>query len=308
MSPYFIFSLNRLRSYVFVLSVVNITGCASYISIPDEKNFVSNHRDSSRQIHNYTDRHKRTREKTCDVQAPSESFERLEYAALNPDGFSLLNWNVLKGSRESWASDFRRLSLESDIVVIQEAQLHEEFYAGLKYSEMQWDLTTAFHYGDNETGVLTGSNIKPGALCSFRSTEPLIRIPKTALITEYIIEGADKILIVANIHMINFSLGTNEYSEQINQLFDVLRHHDGPLIVSGDFNTWSDERMSIISSIMLELELVAVKFDDDHRLTVFGNALDHVYFRGLEAVHANTEDLESSDHNPMMITFKLAAR
>jgi endonuclease/exonuclease/phosphatase (EEP) superfamily protein YafD len=306
MSQYFILSLNRLSAYLFVLSIVNVSGCATYISIPDDKYLVSNHRAGNQQ-----DNYKYTSDtvgRPCEIQAPAESFEGSDYAALNPEGFSLLNWNVLKGSRENWISDFRRFSLASDIVVLQEAQLHEEFYAGLKYSEMRWDLTTAFHYGDDETGVLTGSNVKPGAVCSFRSTEPLIRIPKTALVTEYSIGGTDEKLIVANIHMINFSLSTSDYSEQINRLYDVLQHHDGPLIVSGDFNTWSDKRMHIISNIMLELGLVAVEFDNDHRLTVFGNTLDHVYFRGLETVRANTEDVESSDHNPMMITFRIAAR
>ena len=292
---------------MFVLSAVSVSGCAT-ISIPDKKHLVSNHRDSNHQSHNHKDKHTYIPGVTCEIRAPAEPFENANHAALDPKGFSLLNWNVLKGSRESWLSDFRRLSLDSDIVALQEAQLHEEFHAGLEHSELHWDLTTAFHYDENETGVLTGSNVKPGALCSFRSTEPLIRIPKMALVTEYQIQGTDKKLMVANIHMINFSLSTSEYSKQIARLYDILQHHDGPMIVSGDFNTWSDRRMRIINRNMAELGLAAVEFDNDHRLTVFGNPVDHVYFRGLETVHANMENVDSSDHNPMMIKFRMAVR
>lgn len=306
-SPYPFSSLNILGAYMIALSAVSVTGCAT-ISIPDKKYLVSNHRDSNHKTRNRKDMHNYSPGITCEIQAPAEPFVDANHSSLNPEGFSLLNWNVLKGSRTNWLSDFRRFSLDSDIVALQEAQLHEEFHAGLKHSEMHWDLTTAFHYGDDETGVLTGSSVKPGALCSFRSTEPLIRIPKTTLITEYQIQGADKKLMLANIHMINFSLSTSEYNNQINKLYDILQHHDGPLIVSGDFNTWSDERMRIISRNMAELGLAAVEFNDDHRLTVFGNPVDHVYFRGLETVHANTEVVDSSDHNPMMIKFRVVIR
>lgn len=292
---------------MLVLSAVSVTGCAT-ISIPDKKHLVSNHRDNNYQSHKLKTGHDYIFEKKCEIKAPAESFEDANHSSLSPEGFSLLNWNVLKGSREGWLSDFRRFSINSDIVALQEAQLHEDFHTGLKHSEMHWDLTTAFHYDERETGVLTGSNVKPGALCSFRSTEPLIRIPKTALVTEYRIKGTDKKLMVANIHMINFSLRTNEYIKQIRRLHDLLQHHEGPLIVSGDFNTWSDKRMRIINRIMAELGLSAVEFDNDHRLTVFGNVVDHVYYRGLETVHASTESVDSSDHNPMLIKFRMAVR
>lgn len=285
---------------MLVFVAVNVVGYARQITISDEPLLVSNHRDMSKYFAGGQ----------CDSSFPAESFEDVANSetanrALDPDSFRLLNWNVLKGSRQGWGEDFQRLSRGSDIVALQEAQLHETFYAGLEASELHWDLTTAFHLDGVETGVLTGSGVKPGGSCTLRANEPLIRIPKTALVTEYQIQGTDETLLVANIHMINFSFSTREYRQQISRLIKVIRHHDGPMIITGDFNTWSQKRMNIINGMTTRLGLSAVEYDNDHRLTVFGNPVDHVYFRGLETLHANTENVESSDHNPMMVTFRM---
>jgi endonuclease/exonuclease/phosphatase (EEP) superfamily protein YafD len=292
--------LKVFGAFMLFFSAINVVGYARQITISDEQDPVSNHRAES----------KYAVSGQCDSVPLAEPFESIankeaETEALNPDGFRLLNWNVLKGLRQDWRNDFERLSGASDIVALQEAQLHEDFHAGLEDSELHWDLTTAFHYGDAETGVLTGSGVKPGASCSLHATEPLIRIPKTALVTEYPIQGTDETLLVANIHMINFSFSTHKYRQQIVELNKVIKHHNGPMIIAGDFNTWSRKRMAIINNMVSGLGLSAVEYDDDHRLTVFGNPVDHVYFRGLETIHANTESVESSDHNPMMVTFRI---
>ena len=40
-------------------------------------------------------------------------------------------------------------------------------------------------------------------------------------------------------------------------------------------------------------------FETDHRVTVFGNKLDHIYVRGLRSLGADTAVVLTSDHNPM---------
>lgn len=293
--------LKIVGAVMLVFSAINVVGYARQITISDEPLLVSNHRDMSQYV----------ADGQCNPGFQHEPYEDVANSetgtrALNPDGFRLLNWNVLKGQRQDWRDDFQRLSRGSDIVALQEAQLHETFHAGLEASALHWDLTTAFHFDGAETGVLTGSGVKPGSSCALHANEPLIRIPKTALVTEYQIQGTDETLLVANIHMINFSFSTREYRQQMSQLIKAIRHHDGPMIITGDFNTWSQKRMNIINGMTARLGLSAVVYDNDHRLTVFGNPVDHVYFRGLEALEANTESVESSDHNPMMITFRMA--
>ena len=280
---------------MLVFTAINVAGCAS-MSISDKRRLVSNHRDMS----------KFSATRQCKPGVRAEMFENIaDTEALDPDEFRLLNWNILKGSRQDWRDDFQRLASVSDIVALQEAHLHEEFHAELEENDLHWDLTNAFYLGGAETGVLIASSVKPGVPCTLHANEPLIMTPKTALVTEYQIQGMDETLLVANIHMINFSFGTHEYQQQISRLLDVIQHHDGPMIVTGDFNTWSQNRMAIIDDVVLKLKLSAVSYDNDHRLTVFGNPLDHVYFRGLEMLHAKTESVESSDHNPMMVAFRV---
>ena len=289
---------------MLVFSAINFVGYARQITTSKKQHLVSNHRDMAEHAAIQSEH-----------VTPSQAFQNYSgnsnpdagtNTGLNPEGFRLLNWNVLKGSRQSWRDDFQRLALVSDIIAIQEAQLHEEFHAGLQESELHWDLNTAFRVNSAETGVLTGSNVKPGHSCTLHAKEPLIRVPKTALVTRFQIQGTHETLLVANIHMINFSFSTRKYREQIIQLTKVIEHHDGPMIIAGDFNTWSQKRMRIINEMSSNLGLAAVEYDNDHRLTVFGNPVDHVYFRGLETLDTNTESVESSDHNPMMTTFRLA--
>jgi endonuclease/exonuclease/phosphatase (EEP) superfamily protein YafD len=48
--------------------------------------------------------------------------------------------------------------------------------------------------------------------------------------------------------------------------------------------------------------LTALQFAEDHRVQFFGQALDHIYVRGLTAIRTDTNDVETSDHNPMSVT------
>lgn len=282
---------------LIIITALSVAGCASFMSIPDDHQLVSNHRINQTS----------SSQRSCEFNAGRATGDKYGQSGLNPETIRLLNWNVYKGTRAAWEADFSRLSRDTDIVALQEAQLHLDFKNGLEQSKMNWDLTTAFTYNNAETGVLLASKVKPGVICALHAEEPLITIPKSALVTEYRIKGTEETLMVANIHMINFSFGTVEYSEQMSALKRVLQQHRGALIVTGDFNTWSDKRMSILAAMTAELELTAVTYPNDVRMSLFGNALDHVYFRGLETSSVEMEQVESSDHNPMMVTFRLTS-
>ena len=75
--------------------------------------------------------------------------------------------------------------------------------------------------------------------------------------------------------------------------------------MSGDFNTWRNRRVQIVNDVAASLELTAVAFKNDHRVRFFGNTLDHIYIRGLQALDANTEVVETSDQNPMTAVFAM---
>jgi endonuclease/exonuclease/phosphatase (EEP) superfamily protein YafD len=218
--------------------------------------------------------------------------------ALEASGFSLLNWNIMKGKRANWENDFRRLSSTQDLLIIQEAYLTDDMRAVLQSRHYNWDLSVAFEYRHINAGVLTASKIEPAFLCTFRSKEPLIRIPKTILITGYPLSGTDQLLMVANVHLINYTLTTSHFEVQFQRLEKIFSNHKGPLIVSGDFNTWSDERMDVVDATAGRLNLKAVIFNENKRTIVFGHHVDHIYYRGLELVEAVSPEVTTSDHNP----------
>ena len=226
-------------------------------------------------------------------------------AALNPERISLLNWNIYKGQREDWASDFRRYAYKHDVVTIQEASLGDELRSMLDDERKYWTLNKAFDYKDSATGVMTASRVKPVHSCGQHTAEPLIRVPKTSLISYYPIEGMRQNLLVANIHGINFTLGVNAYTRQIEKLYDVVSLHDGPVILAGDFNTWSDSRMQIVMDLAERLALESLDYTNHNRTSVFGNALDHVFYRGLDPVEHDTWNVTSSDHNPTRVSFSV---
>lgn len=225
--------------------------------------------------------------------------------ALDANHISLINWNIYKGQRENWASDFNQHIQRQDIVVLQEAVLKQELYQALNRQQLHWSLNTAFYYEDAEAGVLTASKVRALRSCGLRATEPLIRIPKTILISEYRLSNSEHNLLVANIHSINFTLGTWAYTQQIASLANAIRHHEGPVIVAGDFNTWSDSRMGIVNLMAELLSLDAVTYKQHNRLLMFGNPLDHVFYRGLELIKEETLQVTSSDHNPIKVTFRI---
>ena len=224
---------------------------------------------------------------------------------LDPSRISVLNWNIYKGQRENWVTDFQRYSLGHDVVTIQEAHLGDELESLLDQRHRHWTLNAAFTYGDRETGVMTASSVKPVYSCGQRTKEPFIRTPKTSLISYYPVEGINEYLMVANIHGINFTLGVSAYSEQIDKLYDLMRHHQGPVVLAGDFNTWSDERMRIVAALAERLSLASLDYTSHNRTSVFGNALDHVFYRGLEPLDHDTWHVTSSDHNPTRVSFRV---
>ena len=138
--------------------------------------------------------------------------------------------------------------------------------------------------------------------------EPLIRIPKIGLAAAYPLAGLEEQLLVVNIHLVNFTFDTRAVRHQIEALEAIVRNHEGPVIVAGDFNTWSDKREALVQEKMAELSLTAVAFDPDHRVRFLGRPVDGVYFRGLEVVRSRSHVVDSSDHNPLEVRFRLHAQ
>lgn len=225
---------------------------------------------------------------------------------LSAERIAVLTWNMYKQSRPNWAKDFQRLSKDQDLLLLQEAYMDKDLGSALAKSPYNWAMTTAFFYQDTATGVLTASPSESDSHCALFAKEPVIQTPKSILVSTYPITGNHQKLLVANVHGINFTLGLESYRQQFKALRQVIQNHQGPLILAGDFNSWRKDRQAILDQLADELSLRRVGYDSHQRITVFGNPIDHVYYRNLEVIQASSPKVSSSDHNPLLVTFKVA--
>jgi endonuclease/exonuclease/phosphatase (EEP) superfamily protein YafD len=115
-------------------------------------------------------------------------------------------------------------------------------------------------------------------------------------------------LAIANVHAINFTLTLDAYRAQLAALADVLAQHPGPIVLGGDFNTWSDARDNVVQEIASRLRLVEITYGDDRRAVFLGRHVDHVFVRGLDVVASGVNAGSSSDHNPIEVVLRLPGR
>jgi endonuclease/exonuclease/phosphatase (EEP) superfamily protein YafD len=235
----------------------------------------------------------------------AENTKKAHKRGLDPENIAVLNWNIYKGNAEGWQEDLSSFAQSHDVMTIQEAHLGDELSRLLQENNLNWVMNTAFHLNGDAAGVMTVAKSNVIGSCGFQHNEPIIRVPKATLVSYYNIEGHDSKLLVANIHGINFSFGVEAYREQLDQLFDSIQHHDGPMIVAGDFNSWSDGRMAEVMQLIDKLSLSSLDYDVNNKTHVFGNAIDHVFYRQLQLVTKKVWQVSSSDHNPISVTFRL---
>ena len=288
----------RFISLAYLVSLTfTVVAC---VSVSDQHNLASNAQDLTDETV--------AQEKQCDIDTiTSNNFEPYGSAAyLSPDRISVLNWNIYKGNRVNWDDDLDQFIKQQDVVTLQEAFSDNGMGSILTTKLLNWSLNTAFLLDESGYGVMTAATVKPLYSCAQRTLEPWIRVPKTSLISYFGIADHNEHLLVANIHSINFTFGTDAYREQLDNLYNVMKHHQGPIIFAGDFNTWSDERMQIVNDMVEQLSLKSLEYPSRNRTRLFGNALDHIFYRDLDILEHNVAEVTSSDHNPIRASFRLA--
>jgi len=223
---------------------------------------------------------------------------------LDAENIRIVTWNVHKQAAKNWKHDYDKLAINRDLVLFQEVSLRKESINNIDASKY-WSFAPGFRSRGEISGVLTLSSVKPLTQCSFVNVEPLLRTPKATSITQYGLTETDETLVVVNIHAINFTLGMGAYRKQVNQVVESISQHRGPMIISGDFNTWSAKRGEFVNEIAENLKLTAIHYSEDHRTRIMGKVMDHIYIRGLAATHAETRKVATSDHNPMSVTLSM---
>jgi endonuclease/exonuclease/phosphatase (EEP) superfamily protein YafD len=223
---------------------------------------------------------------------------------LDSTNIRLLNWNTHKYSDSRAHDDLLNLGSDADLILLQESIQDYTTMPSLD-PQLHWEFAPGYTQAGLKTGVMTASSVAPIAACKLTSTEPWLRSPKATNITRYALSGTDETLLVVNVHLINFTFGVSDMRAQLNQALAFVELHSGPVIVSGDFNTWSDERSMVVSDALTQLNLRPVEYTNDQRTRIFGQPVDHLYVRDINAINATSHPVESSDHNPISVVLEI---
>ena len=239
-------------------------------------------------------------------QLSLQCYNNEQAAVLDEDNrINLLVWNIYKQNRDTWRSRLEQYAQGKQLVLLQEASMTPQLKEWISKGQWFGSQVDAFKAFDTTAGVLNLSLDSPSKACAYTELEPWLRLPKSALYALYPLSNGQQLAVV-NIHAVNFTYGTEEYHRQLKVLIDELSQHQGPVIVAGDFNSWSEERFAVMSKALTSLGLEEVDYQPDNRTQfVTGLPLDHVFYRGLTLETAEAPISDASDHNPILVTFHL---
>lgn len=216
---------------------------------------------------------------------------------------NVLVWNIYKQNRPNWKEALEQYSSQVQLVLLQEASMTPDMQEWIEQRGWGGTQVNAFRVFGERAGVLNLSVYMPRLVCAYTELEPWLRLPKSGLYALYRLSQG-KTLAVVNLHAINFTYGTNEYSQQLQSLKAALSKHEGPLIVAGDFNSWSEERIQAMKQSLSELGVREAQFEPDKRRRfVNGLPLDHLFYRGLTLLTAEAPETDASDHSPLLVSF-----
>jgi endonuclease/exonuclease/phosphatase (EEP) superfamily protein YafD len=225
--------------------------------------------------------------------------------ALDPQRIRVVTWNIHKQGDAGWDRDLARFAADSDIVLLQEVILADPLARILGEAGLRWVMASSFLYKDADIGVVSAARAPTVAHCTQRVTEPLLRLPKSSVVTWLPIRGSSKLLAVANVHSINFALTLDAYQAQFAGIAEALAHHDGPVILAGDMNTWTASRHAALRELGAQLGLTEIPFDQG-RSRFLGREVDHILVRGLAVESATAIAVDSSDHHPVRAVLRVA--
>lgn len=235
---------------------------------------------------------------------PGAINQPLPLGALLPatDVLRVMVWNIFKQQRSDWLSVLQGFGKEAQLVLLQEAQTTPELVNFATSNYLATDQVPAFVLPQHPSGVMTLAAAHPVYCCPLREREPLLRLAKSALITVYPLHN-NQLLMVVNIHAVNFSIGVEVYSKQLASLGEQIAYHQGPVILAGDFNAWSRKRINALYQFAGDMALREVNFTHDHRSKAFGRPLDFIFYRNLRVTDASVLVTQASDHNPLLVEF-----
>jgi len=227
------------------------------------------------------------------------------------DEIILLNWNVHKNNHHyKWLHDFQYIlsNYSPNVIAFQEYQTMSERSIIDKHEEFGYGFFPNIAYKNHMFGLLTACQVKLKGFHSLFSldVEPLIKTPKVSFMTQYLLADGQTLTLI-NVHMINF-VKIRKFILQVKQIEAMALENKEPLILTGDFNTWSKKRMRIIEQMCENIGLKAVTFEKKHhKKSLMSYPFDHIYYRGFEQRKSLIlKEISSSDHKPMLVTLRVS--
>lgn len=218
-----------------------------------------------------------------------------------PDTLRLVTWNVMKLDRPQARELATTLGRDADLMLLQESPVEFSLYADVDGDHF----APGYQRRNQLTGVSLHSPLMVDTRCTLSFREPWLRTPKAVLAVR--IAGSRQNLLVVNLHGINFTLGSGAYRRQLQAIAELVRAHEGPAIVAGDFNHWNPWRRGVLEEFRASLGLDEVSFAPDWRSRHLGSPVDGAFVRGLRVISATAYPTSRSDHNPIGLTLETAS-
>ncbi|MEI6858945.1 MAG: endonuclease/exonuclease/phosphatase family protein [Shewanella sp.] len=217
---------------------------------------------------------------------------------------SVSTWNIYKQKRQGWDKLLTSLNQASQLVLLQEVGLSPELRLNIQDFGGRVSMAKAFTLWNTSYGVMNLSRTEANSACAYTETEPFIRFAKSAIVAYYSLSNSEELLVV-NLHGTNFEWDLTHYYHQFEPIALALSKHQGPIIFAGDFNTWRAKRLNFVTALTSRYNLSEINYRIDERKRVFGFPLDHIFYRGLTLIEANSLATDSSDHNPITARFMI---
>lgn len=226
---------------------------------------------------------------------------------LDFNNLKLLVWNVYKGGKPGIYTDMDILTQDIDLALFQEAYLGQTFSTLIcSRDRLNWKMAKSFADSSGAySGVVTAGHQNPSQSYALISpnTEPFSDIHKMMLVNLYSIPDRLEKLMVINLHGINF-VPQSYYENQINVIVNTIKNHHGPVILAGDFNSYTEGRTEYLLKTMSGLGLTHAKTTGNEYEGLF--ILDHLFYRGFEVTKAESlKDVTTSDHTPLYFELRL---
>lgn len=229
-----------------------------------------------------------------------------QQAIIRGEEFGVLCWNTQKLTQTlKFQVALARIlhQFPSLFLLLQEAKLtlHNDW----KIPHWSYAVAPNMQTSRSVYGVLTASQIAftdvKTRLTSRR--EGLLATHKSYMLSYHPLAD-DQSLLIVNVHAINF-VSANYFLREMELLRSELLHHNGPLIVAGDFNVWNRQRRLHLLRFCRSVGLRQAFMSDDHHIKTYRtHPLDFIFYRELVLKEATAIDTTTvSDHNPIYARF-----